>query len=50
MLGIIIRSLGQNPTIAELQDMISEVDVKKTGYIDFIEFMSLMARKMKSTS
>jgi len=32
-LGTIIQSLGQNPTEAELQDMINEVD--------------LMARKMK---
>lgn len=46
-LGTVMRSLGQNPTEAELQDMISEVDVDKNGTIEFQEFLSLMARKMK---
>jgi calmodulin len=30
-----MRSLGQKPTNAELQDMINEVDVDNTGTIDF---------------
>lgn len=42
-----MRSLGQNPTEAELQDMISEVDADGNGTIDFPEFLMLMARKMK---
>jgi calmodulin len=42
-----MRSLGQNPTEAELQDMISEVDADQNGTIDFPEFLNLMARKMK---
>ena len=44
-----MRSLGQNPTEAELQDMINEVDADGNGTIDFPEFSSLMARKMKDT-
>ena len=48
-LGTVMRSLGQNPTEAELQDMINEVDVDGNGTIDFPEFLSLMARKMKET-
>merc|ERR1712187_691513 len=38
-----------NPTAAELQDMINEVDADGNGTIDFPEFLSLMARKMKDT-
>merc|ERR1712107_482160 len=48
-LGIVMRSLGQNPTEAVLQDMINEVDADGNGTIDFPEFLSLMARKMKDT-
>uniref|UniRef100_A0A1B0G2V8 EF-hand domain-containing protein n=1 Tax=Glossina morsitans morsitans TaxID=37546 RepID=A0A1B0G2V8_GLOMM len=58
-LGTVMRSLGQNPTEAELQDMINEVDAdgkwkngktgKRNGTIDFPEFLTMMARKMKDT-
>jgi len=48
-LGTVMRSLGQNPTEAELQDMIHEVDKDNSGTIDFTEFLSMMARKMKDT-
>ena len=30
-----MRSLGQNPSEAELQDMINEVDADNNGTIDF---------------
>ena len=46
-LGTVMRSLGQNPTEAELQDMIHEVDDDGNGTIDLPEFLNLMARKMK---
>jgi len=48
-LGTVMRSLGQNPSEAELQDMINEVDKDGNGTIDFPEFLSLMTRKMKDT-
>ncbi|KAJ3737289.1 hypothetical protein DFJ43DRAFT_1047097 [Lentinula guzmanii] len=46
-LGTVMRSLGQNPTEAELQEMINEVDTDGNGFVDFPEFLSMMARKMK---
>ncbi|KAJ3933046.1 MAG: calmodulin-like protein [Lentinula lateritia] len=48
-LGTVMRSLGQNPTDAELQDMINEVDVDGDGTINFDEFLSMMKKKFKDT-
>lgn len=48
-LGTIMRSLGQNPTEADLQDLISQADSDGNGLIDFPEFLSIMARKMRDT-
>ncbi|CAL5416233.1 unnamed protein product [Camellia sinensis] len=47
-LATVIRSLDQNPTEEELQDMISEVDSDGNGTIEFTEFLNLMANKMKN--
>jgi Ca2+-binding EF-hand superfamily protein len=46
-LGTVMRSLGQNPTVEELQDMINEVDADGNGTIDFPEFLNLISRKKK---
>ncbi|KAG0464276.1 hypothetical protein HPP92_019916 [Vanilla planifolia] len=48
-LATVIGSLGHNPSQEELQDMIDEVDFNRNGTIEFGEFLSLMARKMKET-
>ncbi|KAI8597479.1 putative calmodulin [Dissophora ornata] len=48
-LGTVMRSLGQNPTEADLQDMVNEVDADGNGTIDFPEFLTMMARKMVDT-
>ncbi|NXO02422.1 CALMS protein, partial [Rhinopomastus cyanomelas] len=48
-LGTVMRSLGQNPTEAELRDMVGEVNADGSGTVDFAEFLSLMARKMRDT-
>ena len=44
-----MRSLHQNPTEAELRDLIADVDRDGSNTIDFPEFLSMMARKMKDT-
>ncbi|XP_035162631.1 calmodulin-like protein 3 [Callithrix jacchus] len=46
-LGTVMRSLGQNPTEAELQDMMREIDQDGNGTVDFPEFLGMMARKMR---
>ncbi|XP_027630514.1 calmodulin-like [Tupaia chinensis] len=48
-LGTVMRSLGQNPTEAELQDMINKVHADGNGTIDLPKFLTMMARKMKDT-
>lgn len=40
----LMRAIGQNPSTAEAEDMIHEVDVDGTGTIDFDEFIVLMER------
>ena len=48
-LGIVMKNMGQNPTEAELKQMIQEVDADGNGRIDFAEFVTLLARKMNNT-
>lgn len=45
-LSTVMRSLGQNPTDAEVQDMINEVDVDGSGSMEFPEFCVMMVKKM----
>jgi len=40
----VMRSLGQNPTEEETNDMICEVDLHGTGIIDFVEFLEMWAK------
>ncbi|MQM13492.1 hypothetical protein Taro_046417 [Colocasia esculenta] len=48
-LGTVMRTLEQNPTEAELKEMIREVDTDGNETIDFDEFLKLMARKLNGT-
>eukprot|EP01012_Entosiphon_sulcatum_P060611 TRINITY_DN85659_c0_g1_i1.p2 TRINITY_DN85659_c0_g1~~TRINITY_DN85659_c0_g1_i1.p2 ORF type:complete len:165 (-),score=37.06 TRINITY_DN85659_c0_g1_i1:2-496(-) len=42
----ILRCLGQDPTPEELQRIAAEVDVDKSGTLDFPEFLRLMAKQV----
>ena len=43
-IGHVMKSLGQNPTEAEIRTMVKEVDTKGQGEIDFDDFCVLMQR------
>ena len=40
-MGTVLRSLGQNPTEAELAALVEEVDKDKSGTIEFDEFVEV---------
>jgi len=43
-----MKSIGQNPSEAEIQDMVNQVDKDGTGSIDFPEFLMMMSLKADS--
>ena len=45
--SICVGSLEQNTTEVELRDTINEMDVDGNETVDFLEFLSVMTRKMK---
>ncbi|CRK97025.1 CLUMA_CG010331, isoform A [Clunio marinus] len=45
-LGTVLRQLGQNPTEAEILDMIKDIDKDSTATISFKEFTMLMENRM----
>eukprot|EP00092_Neocalanus_flemingeri_P056876 GFUD01067478.1.p1 GENE.GFUD01067478.1~~GFUD01067478.1.p1 ORF type:complete len:150 (-),score=53.36 GFUD01067478.1:94-543(-) len=44
----IMKSFGQNPSEAAIQDMVNQVDKDGTGSIDFPEFLEMMSLKSDS--
>ncbi len=46
-IGTVMRSLGQDPSEGELEEMVREVDVDGNGIVEFEEFLELMAKKLK---
>lgn len=42
-----MRSIGKNPSIKEIEEMMNEVDPENEGLVDFNGFLELMAKKMK---
>lgn len=46
-LGLLVRSLNQNPTEAELEEMKAEIDPEDTGELTFSDFVALILRRWK---
>ena len=46
-LGSIMRDMGQNPSQAQLADMINDVDGDGKGCMDFTDFLGLWAMRIK---
>jgi len=45
LLGQLLRYVGENPSEAEVQDLMNEVDEAATGHFKFPNFLGMMARK-----
>ena len=43
-IGTVMRVLGNNPTEAELEEIVKSLDHNQNGSVDFPEFMSIMAK------
>merc|ERR1711892_1100788 len=50
MLGQLLRFVGENPSDAEVQDLMNEVDAGSVGTFKFPSFLSMMLRKMDEIS
>jgi len=46
LLGQLLRFVGENPSEAEVQDLMNEVDSGATGNFKFPSFLGMMARKI----
>jgi len=49
-LGPLLRFCAENPSEAEIQDMVNEVDSDATGVLQFPHFLQLMARKFSENN
>jgi len=46
VLGSLLRKVGENPSEAEIQDLVNEVDPDATGCFKFPNFLKMMAQKI----
>ena len=44
------RAIGMNPTQAELEDMVNEVDADRDGSVNFQEFLDMMSKSTETDS
>ncbi|XP_062620981.1 neo-calmodulin-like isoform X2 [Saccostrea cucullata] len=49
-LAVVMRSLGQNPSDDDIENMLRGVDEDGNGSIDFEEFVLMMARKLEKSN
>ncbi len=47
-LGTVMRTLGENPTEDELQNLINKYDEDGNGTMEFTEFLCMMAAKVNN--
>jgi calmodulin len=47
-LGVLMRTLGRNPTEDEIMHIMNEIDVDHNGKLDFSEFTVMMRDKLTS--
>ena len=47
-LGVLMRTLGRNPTEDEILNIMNEIDVDHNGKLDFSEFTVMMRDKLAS--
>ena len=45
-LGVLMRTLGRNPTEDEIMNIMNEIDVDHNGKLDFSEFTIMMRDKL----
>merc|ERR1719320_2094824 len=50
LLGQLLRFVGENPSDAELQDLMNEVDAGSSGFFPFPHFLGMMTRKIDQNS
>ena len=46
-LSTVLKSMGYNPTIEEIKEMVEDVDSDGSGSIEFLEFLLLMGKILK---
>lgn len=42
-IGIVMRAIGREPTDEEVQNLVQEVDRSGTGFLNFNDFLALLA-------
>merc|ERR1711915_48585 len=49
-LGQLLRFVGENPSDAEVQDLMNEVDASSSGSFKYPSFLDMMTRKIENSA